>query len=83
MLTGKLRQKSCLLFQNCHFVECIFNFNTTIVIDPQNLCGLRFMFNFDDSTLPNVLIMIADFLLWPHDWTAGSDDGSLRENLRT
>ena len=41
------------------------------------------MFNSDDSTLPNVLIMIADFLLWPHDWTADSDDGYLRENLRT
>ena len=32
------------------------------------------MFNSDGFTLPNVLIMIADFLLWPHDWTAGSDD---------
>ena len=42
------------------------------------------MFNSDGFTLPNVLIMIADFLLWPHDWTAGSDDaGYLRENLRT
>ena len=27
--------------------------------------------------------MIADFLLWPHDWTADSDAGRLRENLRT